>query len=65
MTDRQLRVDWPRCEARGVCHELLPEAVGLDDWGYPVLLGPVSEELLDAARTAVHLCPRLALRLEP
>jgi ferredoxin len=64
VSDRQLRVDWTRCEARGVCHELLPEAVDLDDWGYPVVR-PVPEELLGAARTAVGLCPRLALRLAP
>ena len=63
MSEPRLRVDWPRCEARGVCHELLPEAVDLDDWGYPVVRGSVPEELLAAARTAVQLCPRLALRL--
>ena len=65
MSDQQLRVDWPRCEARGICHELLPEVVDLDDWGYPVVRGTVPVELLGTARTAVQLCPRLALRLVP
>lgn len=65
MSDRQLRVDWPRCEARGICHELLPEVLTLDDWGYPAVRGPVPDELLGAARTAVRLCPKLALRLVP
>ena len=27
----QLQVDWPRCQARGLCYELLPEVVALDD----------------------------------
>ena len=61
MTHR-LRVDWPACRARGLCHELLPEAVGLDEWGYPVV-GEVGEELLREAREAVRSCPTLALRL--
>jgi ferredoxin len=60
---RQLRVDWPACRARGLCFELLPEVVELDDWGYPVVREEVSDDLLAAARTAVRSCPRLALRL--
>jgi ferredoxin len=60
---RRLRVDWPACTARGLCHELLPEVVALDEWGYPLVTGPVTEELLGEARAAVRACPRLALRL--
>lgn len=59
----RLRVDWPSCQARGLCHELLPELVALDRWGYPVVQGEVTEELLADARAAVRACPRLALRL--
>jgi ferredoxin len=59
----RLRVDWPQCRARGLCHELLPEVVELDEWGYPLLTGAVSDALLDDARAAVRACPRLALRL--
>ncbi len=58
-----LRVDWPLCEARGLCAELLPERVGLDEWGYPVVTGRVPERLLGLAREAVAACPRQALRL--
>ena len=58
----RLRVDWPACKARGLCHELLPDAVGLDEWGYPVV-DEVSDEQLRAAREAVRACPTLALRL--
>ena len=57
------RVDWPACEARGLCHELLPEVVDLDEWGYPIINGVVTPRLLDDAREAVRACPQLALRL--
>ena len=60
---RELKVDWPSCQARGVCHELLPEVVDLDDWGYPLVRGEVTADLLATARVAVRMCPRLALRL--
>ena len=59
----QLQVDWPRCNGRGVCHGVLPELISLDDWGYPVIAGPVPDELLAGAREAVRMCPQLALRL--
>lgn len=58
-----LRVDWPRCKARGLCFELLPEIIRLDDWGYPVIEGAVTPELVAEAKEAVRACPTLALRL--
>ena len=61
----RLQVDWPRCKARGLCFELLPEVVRLDEWGYPVVPGPVTDTLLAAARDAVRACPTLALRIAP
>ena len=61
-----LRVDWPACRARGLCFELLPEMVELDDWGYPVIRpATVPDELEQAARAAVKACPTVALRLLP
>lgn len=59
----RLRVDWPSCLARGLCHEVLPELIDLDEWGYPIVGGPVTRDLLDDAREAVKVCPQLALRL--
>lgn len=59
----QLRVDWPSCQARGLCYELLPEVIELDDWGFPVIGGEITSELVTAARAAVRGCPRMALRL--
>ena len=63
MTAVVLRVDWPECRARGLCHEVLPELIDLDEWGYPVIHGVVTQDLIKEARTAVRTCPRLALRL--
>jgi ferredoxin len=64
MATSRLRVDWPSCQARGLCHELLPEVISLDEWGYPIIEAEVTSELLSAARRAVAGCPRLALRLQ-
>lgn len=61
--NKQLRVDWPACQARGLCHELLPEIVDLDEWGYPVVTGEVTDDLRADAAAAVRGCPRLALRI--
>jgi ferredoxin len=60
---RALRVDWPHCHGRGVCAELLPEVVDLDEWGFPVVEGPLTDDLLPLARQAVRMCPQLALRV--
>ena len=65
-TPRVLRVDAIGCDGHGVCAELLPEWIRLDDWGYPMVRPEaVPLELLDHARWAVANCPALALRLEP
>ena len=59
-----IRVDWPSCQAHGLCAELLPERIGLDPWGYPVVdPGPVPRALLRDARRAAAACPTMALHL--
>lgn len=64
MTER-LRVNPIMCDAHGLCAELLPELIRLDEWGYPVLEHPeVPAELSPLARRAVDACPTLALLLE-
>lgn len=61
---RRLVVDFIKCDAHGVCAELLPEWITLDDWGYPILeSGAIPPELLAHARRAVVACPALALHL--
>ena len=64
MSDK-LIVNPVACTGHGLCAELLPERIWLDDWGYPVIEdGPLSGELLKHAKRAVDACPTLALRLE-
>jgi ferredoxin len=61
----RLRIDPIACDGRGLCAEILPELITLDDWGFPVIRGDdVPEDLLHEAREAIRLCPKLALRLE-
>ena len=61
----RLRVHQIACDAFGYCAELLPEVVGLDEWGYPLVPGdPVPPRLVDMAQRAVRDCPRRALHLE-
>ena len=31
----KLTVDWPRCAAHGLCAEIAPELISLDDWDIP------------------------------
>lgn len=59
----KLSVDWTRCDGRGLCTELLPEILDVDDWGFPVVRADVPDDLTGHARRAVRDCPRLALRL--
>ena len=61
----RLRVDPIACDGRGLCAEMLPELITLDDWGFPIIrAGDVPAVLLDEAGEAVRVCPKLALRLE-
>lgn len=60
----RLTVDPIMCRAHGLCAELLPELIRLDEWGYPLLDEPeVSPGLRSAARAAASACPTLALAL--
>ena len=53
------------CDAYGYCAEILPEAITLDEWGYPVVDGtPLPADLVALAKRAVRDCPRRALALE-
>jgi ferredoxin len=52
------------CEAHGLCAEILPERIHLDEWGYPILDGePIDDDLVAHARRAAAACPTLALRV--
>ncbi len=57
-------IDPVACDAYGFCAELLPEAITLDEWGYPIVDGaPLPAELVEVAKRAVRDCPRRAITL--
>ena len=66
MTRRaRLSIDPLACDGRGLCAELLPELITLDDWGFPVIpAGDVPAGLESEVKAVARLCPRLALRVE-
>ncbi len=63
--EARLRIDWILCDGYGLCGDLLPDIIELDDWRYPILPpGPLDPADLDAAQRAVDCCPVQALKLE-
>jgi ferredoxin len=62
---RRLRVNPIACDAHGLCAEILPELIRLDDWGYPIIdVAEVPPDLVGLAERAVDACPTLALLLD-
>ena len=62
---KSIRVNPIACEGRGLCAELFPERIVLDDWGYPIVdETPIPPSLEHHARRAATMCPTLALALE-
>ena len=61
----RLRADPIACDGRGLCAEVLPELITLDDWGFPIIMDvAVPPGLMAGAEEAIRLCPLLALRLD-
>lgn len=57
-------IDPIACNGHGMCAELLPELIELDDWGFPVIKNKeVPASLLEIAWRAERVCPTLALRI--
>ena len=62
----RLRVNPIGCVGHGLCAELVPELIVMDEWGYPIVdPGPVADGLRGHARHAADACPTLALVIEP
>ena len=60
-----VRVNPIACDGSGLCAELLPERIRLDEWGFPIVdPRPLTPELRDHAGRAVAACPTLALLLQ-
>ena len=51
------------CILSGTCEALVPTLFEVDDDGAHVLLDPVPDELLAAARDAADQCPSRALKV--
>ena len=61
----RIRVNPIECVGHGLCGELFPEWIRMDEWGYPIIgTDPVPADLEDHARRAADACPTLALLLE-
>ena len=59
-----LRVNPINCSGHGVCAELLPELISLDEWGYPIVdRRKIPPDLDPEVRRTVAACPALALKL--
>jgi ferredoxin len=65
MSGFRLKLDPITCDGHGVCAELFPEQIALDDWGYPIIdRVAIPRQLMAHARRAIEACPVLALSLE-
>jgi len=61
---RRLRVDWIRCDGYGLCGDLAPDVIALDEWRYPIILtDTVPSAALDDVQRAIDCCPVRALSL--
>lgn len=61
---KQLTVNPIACKGHGLCADLFPEWIQLDDWGYPIIKPDrIPAQLERHARRAVSACPTLALTL--
>ena len=61
----RVRINPIACEAHGMCAELPPERITLDEWGYPIVDGrPLTPEQVEHAQMAARACPVFAVLLE-
>jgi len=62
----QIFVNPIACDGHGICAELLPELIELDEWGFPIIMSKeIPPSLLEHARRAERLCPTLAVIIRP
>lgn len=63
---RRLVVNPIACTGHGLCAQMLPEFIRLDEWGFPIVSDQaVPDDLGSLARRTIRICPTLALRLDP
>jgi ferredoxin len=62
MSGLRITIDPVACDAYGYCAELLPEAISLDEWGYPIVSDRAVPPHLEAlANRAARDCPKRAI----
>jgi ferredoxin len=60
----EITIDPVACDAYGYCAEILPEAISLDEWGYPIVDNrPIPLELTALAKRAARDCPKRAIAI--
>jgi ferredoxin len=60
----KITIDPVACDGYGYCAELLPEAISLDEWGYPIVDDqPLPLELTALAKRAARDCPKRAIAI--
>lgn len=63
----QIILDHARCEGHGLCAEVAPTLMHLDEQGNLILdvehIGDSDHAALEAAKAAVRVCPVAALKL--
>jgi ferredoxin len=64
MSAVRITIDPVACAAYGYCAEILPEAISLDEWGYPIIDDrPLPADLMALAKRAARDCPKRAITL--
>jgi ferredoxin len=65
MSGLRITIDPVACQAYGYCAELLPEAISLDEWGYPIVdKRPLHPGLVALAKRTARDCPKRAITLQ-
>jgi ferredoxin len=64
LVEEHLALNPITCVGHGLCAELFPEWITLDDWGYPIIdPRPIPRRFRSHAERAIQACPTLALLL--
>ena len=62
---KTVRINPIACDGHGLCAELFPERITLDEWGFPLIDPQAIPSALEShARRAVAACPTLAVILQ-
>lgn len=61
---RELRIDWIRCDGYGLCGDLAPDVIELDEWRYPIIAeAGIPPGKLNDVKRAADCCPMKALSI--